>query len=223
MRIKRLIPYFLFLLPTLLFSQKKQINLSAGIGIVNPRFFYEDRPDFGFIRKPSNNTIGNYFEFRTNFKNYYLNLGYMRASQKFQEIHALNSNLPDWASYKGTYLNKCNFFDASLGAEIFNKKKFSLVYYMGIVFARVSHTNFSALTKKMEVYNSFYSGKSLGTAHYIRNTLAVNYRLNRSLGLGVNLSMENTLNPFTENEELNRYVKPSRSMIGVGVLLRYNF
>jgi hypothetical protein len=47
--------------------------------------------------------------------------------------------------------------------------------------------------------------------------------MNRLFGLGLNLSIENTLNPFTENEELNRYVKPSRSMIGVGVLLRYNF
>ena len=173
MQIKRLISYFLFLLPAFLFSQKKEINLSAGIGIVNPRFFYEDRPDVWFNREASNNTIGNYLEFRTNYRNYYLNLGYIRAIQKFEEINTLGNNLPDWAVNTATYINKCNFYDASLGAEIFNKNKIDFVYYMGIVFARVSHTNYSSRSKKMEGRDTVYSGKSLGTAHYIRNTLAV--------------------------------------------------
>jgi hypothetical protein len=210
-------------MPTLLFSQKKEINLSAGIGIVNPRFFYEDRPDVWFHREASNNTIGNYLEFRTNYRNYYLNLGYMRAIQKFKEINTLGNNLPDWTVNTATYINKCNFYDASLGAEIFNKNKIDFVYYMGIVFARVSHTNYSSRTKKMEGRDTVYSGKSLGTAHYIRNTLAMNYQFNNSLGLGVNLSLQNALQPFTENEMRNTYVKPSRSMVGVSLILRYNF
>jgi hypothetical protein len=223
MQIKKRIPFYLFLMPILLFSQKKEINLSAGIGIVNPRFFYEDRPDVWFNREASNNTIGNYLEFRTNYRNYYLNLGYMRAIQKFKEINTLGNNLPDWTVNTATYINKCNFYDASLGAEIFNKNKIDFVYYMGIVFARVSHTNYSSRTKKMEGRDTVYSGKSLGTAHYIRNTLAMNYQFNNSLGLGVNLSLQNALQPFTENEMRNTYVKPSRSMVGVGLILSYNF
>lgn len=141
MQIKRLIPYFLFLLPTLLFSQKKDINLSVGIGIVNPRFIYEDRPNVNIIRKPTNLTIGNYLEFRTNYKKYYLTMGYMRISQKFQEINTLANKQPDWVLHTATYLNNCNYYNASLGAEIFNKNKIDFVYYMGIVFARVSHTS----------------------------------------------------------------------------------
>jgi hypothetical protein len=223
MRIKRLIPFYLFLLPTLLSSQKKEINISTAIGIINPRFFYEDRPDVWFNRKSSNNTIGNYFEFRTNYKNYYINLGYTRATQKFEEINTLGNNLPDESLNTATYINKCNFYDASLGAEIFNKNKLNLIYYMGIVFARVSQTNYSPRTKKMEGRDTVYSGKSLGTAHYIRNTLAVNYQFNNSLGLGINLSLQNALKPFTENEMRNTYVKPSRTMVGVGVILRYSF
>lgn len=223
MEIKRLIPYFLFLLPTLLFSQKKQINLSAGIGIVHPRFIYEDRPDYNIIRKPSNNTIGNYIEFRTNFKKYYLNLGYTRVSQKFQEVNTLANKQPDWVLHKATYLNKSSFYNANLGFDILNKKKIGLVYYTGFVFARVSRTNYSARTIKMEGFDTVYSGTSLGTSHYIRNNLAVNYQFNRSLGLGFNLSLDNAIKPFTENRRLNRYVKPSTSMVGIGILLRYNF
>jgi hypothetical protein len=223
MQIKRLITYFFFLLPTLLFSQKKDINLCASIGIVNPRFIYEDRPDVTIIRKPTNYTIGNYLEFRTNYKKYYLTMGYMRVSQKFQEINTLANKQPDWVLHKASFLNKCNFYNASLGAEIFNKKKISLVYYTGFVFARVSRTTYSARTIKMESFDTVYSGTSLGTSHYIRNNLAVNYQLNRSLGLGFNLSLDNAIKPFTENRRLNRYVKPSTSMVGIGILLRYHF
>jgi hypothetical protein len=223
MQIKKLIPFYLFLLPTFLFAQRKYINLSSGIGIINPRFFYEDRPDVWFKRKSFNNTIGNYLEFRTNYKNYYLNLGYIRATQKFEEINTLGNKLPDGSLNTATYINKCNFYDASLGAEIFNKNRFNLIYYLGIVFARVSHTNYSPRTKKMAGKDTVYSGKSLGTAHQIRNTLAVNYQLSNSLGLGVNLSLENVLKPYTENEMRNTYVKPSRSMFVTGVTLRYNF
>lgn len=223
MQIKRLIPYFLFLLPTLLFSQKKDINLSAGIGIVNPRFFYEDRPDYNIIRKPFNNKIGNYFEFRTNFKKYYLDLGYMRVSQKFQEINILGNTLPDRFMITTTYLNKSNFYNVSLGAKVFNKKKFCIVYYTGFVVAQVSSTSLSARNRKMEGFDTVYSGTSLGTSHYIRNNLAVNYRFKRSLGLGFNLSLDNAIKPFTENRMLNRYVKPSTSTVGIGILLRYDF
>jgi hypothetical protein len=223
MQMKRLIPYFLFLLPTLLFSQKKDINLSAGIGIANPRFIYEDRPDYNIIRKPSNHTIGNYLEFRSNYKKYYLTMGYMRVSQKFQEINTLANKQPDWVLHKASFLNTCNFYNASLGAEIFNNKKINLVYYTGFVFARVSRTSYSARTIKMEGFDTVYSGTSLGTSHYIRNNLAVNYQLNRSLGLDFNFSLDNAIKPFTENRMLNRYVKPSTSMVGIGILLRYDF
>lgn len=222
-QIKRLITYFFFLLPILLFSQKKDFNLCASIGIVNPRFIYEDRPDVNIIRKPNNHTIGNYFEFRTNYKKYYLKMGYMRVSQKFQEINTLANKQPDWVLHKASFLNKCNFYNASLGAEIFNKKKISLVCYTGFVFARVSRTSYSARTIKMEGFDTVYSGTSLGTSHYIRNNLAVNYQLNRSLGLGFNLSLDNAIKPFTENRMLNRYVKPSTSMVGIGILLRFDF
>lgn len=223
MQIKRLIPYFLFLLPKLLFSQKKDINLSVGIGIVNPRFIYEDRPNVNIIRKPTNHTIGNYLEFRTNYKKYYLTMGYMRISQKFQEINTLANKQPDWVLHTATYLNNCNYYNASLGAEIFNKKKISLVYYTGFVFARVSRTSYSARTIKMEGFDTVYSGTSLGTSHSIRNNLALNYQFNRSLGLGFNLSLDNAIKPFTENRRLNRYVKPSTSMVGIGLLLCYDF
>lgn len=223
MQIKRLITYFFFLLPILLFSQKKDINLCASIGIVNPRFIYEDRPDVNIIRKPTNHTIGNYLEFRTNYKKYYLTMGYMRVSQKFQEINTLANKQPDWVLHTATYLNNCNYYNASLGTEILNKKKIGLVYYTGFVFARVSRTNYSARTIKMEGFDTVYSGTSLGTSHYIRNNLAVNYQFNRSLGLGFNLSLDNAIKPFTENRMLNRYVKPSTSMVGIGILLRYYF